>query len=53
VPKISQILAHYLRQYEGDGLIYPSTKDHRQNILAFFIKDDAQAKQLFSVKQLK
>ncbi len=53
VPKVSQILAHYLRQHGGDGLIYPSTKDQSQNIIAFFIKDDAHAQQLFSVKQMK
>lgn len=53
VPKVSQILAHYLRQFGGDGLIYPSTKDRRQNILAFFVKDDAQTHQLFSARQIK
>jgi hypothetical protein len=53
VPKVSQILAHYVRQYGGDGLIYPSTKDRRQNIIAFFIKDDAQAQELFSIAQIK
>lgn len=52
VPKISQILAHYLRQHGGDGLIYPSTKDPKQNILAFFIKDDTHAQQIFSFKQI-
>jgi len=51
VPKISQILAHYLRQYGGDGLIYPSTKDQRHLILAFFIKDTTHAEQLFSIFQ--
>lgn len=49
IPKISQILAHYLRQIGGDGLIYPSTKDRRDNILAFFIKDDVEAQKLFTI----
>jgi RES domain-containing protein len=52
VPKISQILAHHLRQLGGHGLIYPSTKDRRQTILAFFIKDDADAMERFSAHRL-
>lgn len=49
VPKVSQILSHYLRHFGGDGLIYPSSKDQKQKILAFFIKDDLEAQQLFEI----
>lgn len=48
VPKISQILGHYVRQKGGDGLIYPSTKDPKHQILAFFIEDDQHAEKAFS-----
>lgn len=53
VPKISQILGHYLRQIGGDGLVYPSTKDPKHKILAFFIKDDQEAQKLFVSNLIK
>jgi len=49
VPKISQILAHYLRQRGGHGILYPSTKDPRHHVIAFFIEDDDHAKKRFAV----
>lgn len=52
VPKVSQILAHYLRQSGGYGIIYPSTKARKSQILAFFIKDHLEAQQLFQVNPL-
>jgi len=48
VPKISQLLGHFIRQQGGDGLVYPSTKDPKQHILAFFIQDDVHADKTFS-----
>ncbi len=47
IPKISQMLAFFLRKKGGDGLIYPSTKDPQGAVLAFFIKDDPAVKASF------
>lgn len=52
VPKISQLLASFLRSKGGDGLIYPSTKDSEGKILAFFAKDDEYIKHHFTVSEL-
>lgn len=51
-PKISQILASFLRKQGGDGLIYPSTKDSKGDVLAFFTKDNEQIKKNFEASLL-
>jgi len=52
VPKVSQILAYYLRKKGGDGLIYLSTKDSKGKVLAFFAKDDDHVKRCFQAQPL-
>jgi hypothetical protein len=52
VPKISQLIASFLRKQGGDGLAYPSTKDPLGQVLAFFVKDDKQTHQLFKASEL-
>lgn len=52
-PKVSQILASFLRKQGGDGLIYPSTKDRRGKVLTFFAKDTESIKKHFTVKRLE
>lgn len=53
VPKISQILGNFIRRQGGDGLVYPSTKDPKGQILAFFVKDDETARHKFTAREVK
>ena len=52
VPLISQILAHYLRQIGGDGLVFPSTKDPNALNICFFFKTDDEANSSLSFRKL-
>jgi hypothetical protein len=52
VPKVSQIIGFILKEKGGDGLLHPSTKDRKEKVLAFFVKDDLHTRRLFTVKRL-
>lgn len=52
-PLASQLLAAYLRDIGGDGVIFPSTKDPNSNIMAFFFKDDQESHVAFKSEPIK
>jgi hypothetical protein len=51
-PLFSQLISTHLRSIGGDGVIFPSTKLSSENVIAFFIKDDAQAQTLFKTNPI-
>lgn len=53
VPRVPQLLAHFLRARGGNGLIYHSTKDTTGGqVLAFFINTDEETQRLFISEEL-
>ena len=52
VPMIPQLLASYLREIGGDGVVYASTKDPSAKNFAFFFRNDTESEQAFTVKRL-
>lgn len=49
VPMPSQILASWLRDIGGDGILFTSTKDSNSKNIALFAKDDIESGSLVSV----
>ncbi|MBI4402632.1 MAG: RES family NAD+ phosphorylase [Deltaproteobacteria bacterium] len=51
-PLISQLLGNFLRMNGGDGIVFTSTKDSSEKVVAVFAKDDGHAKSLFTSKRI-
>ena len=49
VPMPSQILAHWLKDIGGDGIIFPSTQTNSAKVIVVFAKDDTQSQKNFTI----
>lgn len=52
-PTPSQILGAALRKIGGDGILYPSTKHRDSTVYGFFLKDEAEAVNMFKINNLQ
>lgn len=52
VPLIPQLLAHFLREKGGDGIVFSSTKDKSALNFALFFKTDTESAASFMIKKL-
>jgi hypothetical protein len=47
-----QVLAHWLKDIGGDGIIFPSTQTNGAKVIVVFAKDDTHSQKNFAVLNL-
>ena len=48
IPMPSQILSFWLKEIDGDGILFKSTHDSKSHCIALFAKDDNESKSFFT-----